>query len=207
MDLWSRLLARSIISCRLSTASCRGVPYVGSWEPVPSRHGQCPRMKSRLSGGWFLPPLTEKPQKEQKYVTSDLSHGCRRRTTRFDRAAYRQSHPPSLRSALQNVKRAFFTYPVADGLLEAATIFANAARDAGTELVVNNSQFQNRPEAPSFRNLQHRLADRIFNWAQVGAVHLQAPPYYENLRALVARSVSEQGTVFLPWGTGALCFH
>ena len=55
--------------------------------------------------------------------------------------------PPSVRSALQNVKRAFFTYPVADGLLEAATIFANAARDAGTELVVNNSQFQNRPEA------------------------------------------------------------
>ena len=71
--------------------------------------------------------------------------------------------PPSVRSALQNVKRAFFTYPVADGLLEATTIFANAARDAGTELVVNNSQLQNRPEAPSFRNLQHRLADRIFN--------------------------------------------
>lgn len=54
------------------------------------------------------------------------------------------------------------------------TIFANAARDAGTELVANNSQFQNRPEAPSFRNLQHRPADRIFNWAQGGAVHLQA---------------------------------
>lgn len=114
--------------------------------------------------------------------------------------------PPSVRSALQNVKRAFFTYPVADGLLEATTIFANAARDAGTELVVNNSQLQNRPEAPSFRNLQHRLADRIFNWAQVGAVHLQAPPYYENLRALVARSVSEQGTVFLPWGDGSAVF-
>jgi hypothetical protein len=86
------------------------------------------------------------------------------------------------------------------------TIVANAARDAGTELVANNSQFQNRPEAPSFRNLQHRPADRIFNWAQGGAVHLQAPPYYENLRALVARSVSEQGTVFLPWGDGIAVF-
>jgi NAD(P)H dehydrogenase (quinone) len=41
-----------------------------------------------------------------------------------------------------NVKRAYFTYPVADGLLEAATIFAAAARDAALELVVNNSQFQ-----------------------------------------------------------------
>jgi hypothetical protein len=36
--------------------------------------------------------------------------------------------------------------------------------------------------------------------AQVGAVHLQAPPYYENVRALVSRSVAEQSTAFLPWG-------
>jgi uncharacterized protein YbjT (DUF2867 family) len=117
--------------------------------------------------------------------------------------------PASVQAALRNVKRAYFTYPVADGLLVAATVFAAAARKAGLELVVNNSQFQGMPDdpafrdlqhAPSFRNLQHRLADRIFDWAQVGAAHLQAPPYYENVRALVSRSVAEQSTVFLPWG-------
>jgi uncharacterized protein YbjT (DUF2867 family) len=117
--------------------------------------------------------------------------------------------PASVQAALRNVKRAYFTYPVADGLLVAATVFAAAARNAGLELVVNNSQFQGMPDdpafrdlqhAPSFRNLQHRLADRIFDWAQVGAAHLQAPPYYENVRALVSRSVGEQSTVFLPWG-------
>ena len=118
-------------------------------------------------------------------------------------------NPASVQTAMRNVKRAYFTYPVVDGLLEAATIFAAAAREAGLELVVNNSQYQGRPGDPafrdlnraaSFRNLQHRLADRIFDWAQVGAVHLQAPPYYENVRALVSRSVAEQSTVFLPWG-------
>jgi uncharacterized protein YbjT (DUF2867 family) len=118
-------------------------------------------------------------------------------------------NPASVQAAMRNVKRAYFTYPVADGLLEAVAIFAAAARDAGVELVVNNSQFQGRPgeptfrdlqHAPSFRNLQHRLADRIFDWAQVHAVHLQAPPYYENVRALVSRSVAEQSTAFLPWG-------
>src|SRR5215472_15709443 len=115
----------------------------------------------------------------------------------------------SVEAAMWNIKRAYFTYPVTDGLLEAAAIFAAAARDAALELVVNNSQYQGRPDDPtfrdlkssaSFRNLQHRLADRIFDWAQVGAVHLQAPPYYENVRALVSRSVTEQGAVFLPWG-------
>ena len=118
-------------------------------------------------------------------------------------------NPASVQAAMRNIKRAYFTYPVADGLLEATSIFAAAARDAAVELVVNNSQFQGKPvdptfrdlqHAPSFRNLQHRLADRIFDWAQVRAVHLQAPPYYENVRALVSRSVAEKSTVFLPWG-------
>jgi uncharacterized protein YbjT (DUF2867 family) len=76
-------------------------------------------------------------------------------------------------------------------------------------LVVNNSQFQSTHDdpafrdlqfAPSFRNLQHRLADRIFDWAQVGAVHIQAPPYYENVRALLSRTAAEQDAAFLPWG-------
>ena len=118
-------------------------------------------------------------------------------------------NPASVQAAMRGVKRMYFTYPVADGLLEAATIFADAARDAGVELVVNNSQFQGTPgdpvfrdlqHAPSFRNLQHRLTDRIFDWANVGAIHLQAPPYYENVRALVSASVVQQSTVFLPWG-------
>jgi len=117
--------------------------------------------------------------------------------------------PASVQGVMRNVKRAYFTYPVTDGLLEAATIFAAAARDAALEFVVNDLQYQGKPGDPafrdlkgaaSFRNLQHRLAERIFDWAQVGAVHLQAPPYYENVRSLFSRSVAEQSTIFLPWG-------
>jgi len=120
--------------------------------------------------------------------------------------------PALVLAAMNDVKRAFFTYPVAEGLMETTTIFAAAARDAGLELVVNNSQFQGVPgdpafrdlnRAPSHRNFQHRLADRIFDWAQVGAVHLQTPPYYENVRVLVSRSVAAQDAAFLPWGDGS----
>jgi uncharacterized protein YbjT (DUF2867 family) len=109
----------------------------------------------------------------------------------------------SVRAALKGIKRAYFTYPVADGLIEATTIFAMAAREAKTELVVNNSQLQGARRAPSFRNMQHGLADHIFDWANVGALHLHAPPYYENVRALVKKSVAEQNAVFLPWGDGS----
>ena len=109
----------------------------------------------------------------------------------------------SVRASLKGIKRAYFTYSVTDGLLEATTIFAMAAREAETELIVNNSQLQGARKAPSFRNMQHGLADHIFDWAEVGAVHLHAPPYYENVRALVRKSVAEQSTVFLPWGDGS----
>jgi uncharacterized protein YbjT (DUF2867 family) len=120
-------------------------------------------------------------------------------------------NPASVQKAMEDVDRAYFTYPVTDGLLEATTIFAASARDAGLKLIVNNSQAQGLPDDPafrsliysaSFRNLQHRLADRIFDWAEVGAVHLQAPPYYENVRALISQSVIEQDAGFLPWGDG-----
>jgi uncharacterized protein YbjT (DUF2867 family) len=110
--------------------------------------------------------------------------------------------PDQVGPAMQGIKRAYFAYPVDDGLLEATTIFARAARAAGTELVVNMSQLQNTPVSASFRNLQHRLADQIFDWAQIGAVHLNAPPFFENVRALIARTVTDQNTIFLPWGDG-----
>ena len=124
-------------------------------------------------------------------------------------------NPTSVHEAMKDIRRAYFTYPVADGLMEAATIFAAMARSHKLELVVNNSQFQDTPEdsffrdlvgAPTRRNLQHRLTDRVFDWAEVGAVHIQAPPYYENVRALVSRTVSEKDTVFLPWGDGDAAF-
>jgi uncharacterized protein YbjT (DUF2867 family) len=111
--------------------------------------------------------------------------------------------PDLVRNALQGIKRAYFTYPVDDGLMEATAIFAMAARESSTEVVVNMSQLQNTAVAPSFRNLQHRLADQIFDWALVGAVHLNAPPFFENVRALVAKSVADQHTIFLPWGDGS----
>jgi uncharacterized protein YbjT (DUF2867 family) len=111
--------------------------------------------------------------------------------------------PDSVRASLRGIKRAYFTYSLADGLLEATTIFAKAAREAKTGLVVNNSQLQGARKAPSFRNMQHGLADHIFDWAEVGAVHLHAPPYYENVRALARKSVAERSTVFLPWGDGS----
>ena len=47
----------------------------------------------------------------------------------------------SVAAAMGGIRRAYFAYPVQEGLLDAAATFAAAARSAGVEQVVNLSQW------------------------------------------------------------------
>ncbi|MFG2500902.1 NAD(P)H-binding protein [Streptomyces sp. NPDC048441] len=88
-------------------------------------------------------------------------------------------------AAVRGVRRAFFTYPVTDGLLEASGAFAAAARQEGLERVVEVSQLAAAPDAGTPRMRQHWVAEQVFDWAGVGAVHLRAGVFFENLDFLV----------------------
>jgi uncharacterized protein YbjT (DUF2867 family) len=109
----------------------------------------------------------------------------------------------AVRSAMDGVRRSYFTYPVQDGLVVATTTFAAAARDAGSELLVNLSQLLSRTTAgvqPTPHQNRHWLAEQVLDWAGVGAVHLNAVVFYENLRAMAGGSLAAAGVVALPWG-------
>jgi uncharacterized protein YbjT (DUF2867 family) len=106
----------------------------------------------------------------------------------------------SVREAFAGIRRAYFAYPVQSGLLDATAIFASAAREAGVELLVNLSQLLPRPEQPTPHQRRHWLSEQIFDWANVGAVHLDASVFYQNLRALVRGSLSRSDMILLPWG-------
>ncbi|MGW6022574.1 NAD(P)H-binding protein [Streptomyces sp. NPDC055099] len=88
-------------------------------------------------------------------------------------------------AAVRGVRRAFFTYPVTDGLLEATGAFAAAARREGLERVVEVSQLAAAPDAGTPRMRQHWVAEEVFDWAGIGAVHLRAGVFFENLDFLV----------------------
>lgn len=87
--------------------------------------------------------------------------------------------------ALSGVRRAFFTYPVQDGLLDATAVFASAAALAGVQQVVEVSQLAPDPQAGTPRLRQHWVSEQIFDHAGVGAIHLRATAFYENIRALI----------------------
>jgi uncharacterized protein YbjT (DUF2867 family) len=108
----------------------------------------------------------------------------------------------SVAAALAGIHRAYFAYPVQEGLLEAAATFAAAARSAGVEQVVNLSQWlqPGGDRQPTPHQVRHWLAEQIFDWANVGAVHLDAAVFYENLRTWALLSLGQAGVIALPWG-------
>jgi len=107
----------------------------------------------------------------------------------------------SMRVAMLGVKRAYFVYPPQGELLvEATTIVAVAARDAGVEAPVNMSQISAREDSKSPLARQHWLSENILDWADIGAVHVRPTFFAENLVIMGARTIAAEGKLYLPYG-------
>lgn len=78
-----------------------------------------------------------------------------------------------LRPAMKGVDGAYFVYPLTNGLVEAAAIFAQAAKEENVKIVVNMSHKQSRPDARSQATLNHWLSEQVFNWSGVPTTHLR----------------------------------
>jgi uncharacterized protein YbjT (DUF2867 family) len=107
----------------------------------------------------------------------------------------------SVQRAAQGTSAVYFAYPVQDGLLDATATMAVAARDANISRLVNLVMLESSPDAPTPRMRQNYLSEQVFDWAAIGAVHVRATVFYENLRSLVRMSLQAQGAVRLPWGS------
>jgi uncharacterized protein YbjT (DUF2867 family) len=107
----------------------------------------------------------------------------------------------SVRAALRDVDRVYFAYPVQDGLLDATAIMAVNAHDAGISRLVNLVMLRSSLDAPTPRMRQNYLAERIFDCAGLGALHLRATVFFENLRALVRMSLGSEDIIRLPLGS------
>ena len=60
--------------------------------------------------------------------------------------------------------------------------------------------YQSSTDAPTPRMRQNYLSEQVFEWAGVGAVHIRATVFYENVARLVRASLPARGAVRLPWG-------
>ena len=106
----------------------------------------------------------------------------------------------SVQRATEGVSAIYFAYPVQDGLMDATATMALAAREAKVQRLVNLVMLQSSPDAPTPRMRQNYLSEQVFEWASVGAAHIRATVFYENVAALVRQSLPAEGAIRLPWG-------
>ena len=105
----------------------------------------------------------------------------------------------SLRRAVDGVSTVYFAYPVQEGLLEATVNMAVAARDAGVTRLVDMVMLVSTPDAPTPRLRENYLSEQVFEWAGIGAAHVRATVFFENIRSL-ANAALASGVFMAPFG-------
>jgi len=105
-----------------------------------------------------------------------------------------------VRAALDGVRRAYFVYPIRPGILQATAYFAQAAKEAGVDGIVNMSQKSAREDAKSHAATDHWLSERVFDWSGVPTVHIR-PTYFAEWLLYLAPMI-RAGRLHVPFGTG-----
>ncbi|MFD7281246.1 NmrA family NAD(P)-binding protein [Streptomyces sp. NPDC059862] len=120
------------------------------------------------------------------------------------------TRPESVAAALEGVGRMYFAMPVSPDHLLAATVVASVAREHGNlDALVSMSQMTvsqmtATSTAESHQQRLHWLAEQVLNWSGLPVVHIRPTTFLDNplFTTLPARSIRENGTIALPFGTG-----
>jgi uncharacterized protein YbjT (DUF2867 family) len=102
----------------------------------------------------------------------------------------------SLLEALDGVEVAYFTYPIAGGVADAAANFASAARATGLKRLVVMSMGPAHPNSPSHLGRAQWLAEELFETAGLQCLHLRiAAAFFENIALLHAKDIQGDGVI------------
>ncbi|MEU8983659.1 NmrA family NAD(P)-binding protein [Streptomyces sp. NPDC058467] len=120
------------------------------------------------------------------------------------------TRPETVAAALQGVARMYFAMRVSPDHLLAATVVASVAREYGSlEALVDLSQMTvsqmtATSTAESHQQRLHWLAEQVFDWSGLPVVHIRPTAFLDTplFTTMAARSIQENGTIALPFGTG-----
>ncbi len=105
--------------------------------------------------------------------------------------------------AMAGVTGAYLCYPVRPGYIQATAYFADAARRAGVEVVVEMSQISAREDSLSHAARDHWIAERVLDWSGVPTVHIR-PTFFSEwlIFPWVLDQIVKENKITLPYGTG-----
>ena len=120
------------------------------------------------------------------------------------------TRPETVADALQGVSRMFFAMAVSPDHLLAATVVASVAKEYGKLDVLVDlsqmtvSQMTATSTEESHQQRLHWLAEQVLNWSGLPVVHIRPTVFLDTplFTTMAARSIEENGTIALPFGTG-----
>ena len=120
------------------------------------------------------------------------------------------TRPETVAAALQDVGRMFFAMAVSPDHLLAATVVASVAKEHGKlEALVDLSQMTvsqmtATSTEESHQQRLHWLAEQVLNWSGLPVVHVRPTVFLDTplFTTMAARSIRENGTIALPFGSG-----
>ncbi|MEV4147691.1 NAD(P)H-binding protein [Amycolatopsis sp. NPDC049691] len=120
------------------------------------------------------------------------------------------TRPDTVAAALHGVRRVYFGLSVSPDQLLAATIMATVAKaHADLDVLVDMSQMTvsqmtATSTAESHQQRLHWLTEQVLDWSGLPVVHVRPTMFLDNplFTTLAARSIRENGTLALPFGTG-----
>jgi uncharacterized protein YbjT (DUF2867 family) len=120
------------------------------------------------------------------------------------------TRPETVAAALEGVGRMYFAMPVSPDQLLAATVVASVAREHGeldglvdmSQMTVSQMTATSTEESDQQR--LHWLSEQVFDWSGLPVVHVRPTAFLDNplFTTLAARSIRDNGTIALPFGTG-----
>jgi len=120
------------------------------------------------------------------------------------------TRPETVAAALQGVSRMLFAMAVSPDHLLAATVVASVAKEYGKLDVLVDlsqmtvSQMTATSTQESHQQRLHWLAEQVLNWSGLPVVHIRPTVFLDTplFTTMAARSIQENGTIALPFGTG-----
>lgn len=125
------------------------------------------------TGGAAIDELLKMGKRVRAYVRTDDERAAALRERGVETAIGDFTDIDDIRAAMEGIRSAYFLYPLAPGIIDGTAYFAQAAKEAGVQAIVNMSQISARRESRSHLAQDHWISERVFDWSGVPTTHLR----------------------------------
>ncbi|MFJ3522678.1 NmrA family NAD(P)-binding protein [Pseudomonas sp. NPDC090203] len=155
------------------------------------------------TGGAAIDELLRMGKRVRAYLRSDDDRAAALRERGVEIALGDFTDIDAIRAAMEGIRSAYFLYPLAPGIVQAAAFFAQAAKEAGVQAIVNMSQISSNRDAKSHLAQDHWMSERVFDWSGVPTTHLR-PTFFADWLSYphFAKEIWATKKIQFPFGNG-----